>query len=108
MDFSLSLGILAPAYTLSTLICALIWIANDHRRGHRARTVSPLQRRNKLAALATGAALVVSWIAFARGFAEVGVIVGLAATLAGHETMRPVNPSAELHKALVGEGSAPE
>ena len=32
----------------------------------------------------------------------------MAATMAGHEIMRPLNPSAELHKALVGEGSAPE
>lgn len=36
------------------------------------------------------------------------MIAGLAATLASHEIIRPLNPSAELHKALVGEGSALE
>jgi hypothetical protein len=108
VGFRLSLELLAPVYALGTLICALIWITNDSRRGNPARSVSPLQRRNRFALLGCGLGVAVSWFAFARGLNDLGVIAGLAATLAGHETMRPVNPSAELHKALLGEGSAPE
>jgi hypothetical protein len=108
MGFQLSLGVLAPVYTLTTLVCTLVWISQDHRRGNPARSVSPLQRRNRIAAGLGVIALVVAWVAFARGANQLGVIASLAMTLAGHEAMRPVNPSAELHKVLVGEGSAPE
>jgi hypothetical protein len=108
VGFRLSLELLAPVYALATLICTLLWITNDSRRGNPARSVSPLQRRNRLAMVGAVLGVAVSWFAFARGLNDLGVIAGLAATLAGHEAMRPVNPSAELHKALVGEGSAPE
>jgi hypothetical protein len=108
MGFSLSLGILAPAYSMFALIGTLVWIRKDSRRGNPTRSVSPLQRRNKLAAFGAGIGVIVGWIAFSNAFQQIGVIACLAATIACHEAMRPVNPSEELHKALVGEGSAPE
>ena len=108
MGFSLSLGLLAPAYSLIVLTGTLVWIRKDIRSGNPNRRVSPLQWRNKIAAGGAVIGLIVSWMAFTRNLEEIGVIACLAATIACHEAMRPVNPSAELHKALVGEGSAPE
>lgn len=108
IGFSMSLGVLAPALSLAALVCSLVWVARDSRVSAATRSVSPLQRRNKVAMVYAGVLLIVSGVAFALEYGELGVIVCLAATVAVHEAMRPLNPSAELHKALVGEGSALE
>lgn len=108
LGFQISVGLLAPIFSLTALVCALVWITGDSRKSAAARSVSPLQRRNRLAAAVAVLGLLASGLAFAYDFEELGTITCIATTLACHEVMRPVNPSAELHKALVGEGSALE
>lgn len=109
VGFSISLRLLAPLVFLVALGCALVWIATDLRHGASAsRSVSPLRWRNAVAGVVAVVALAASGVAYAFGFDQVGTILGMAAMVACHETIRPVNPSAELHKAFVMEGAAQE
>lgn len=108
VGFSLSLRLLAPAISAFALVCALVWIARDRGSRAGARPVSPLRRRNVIAALLAGIALAVGGLALVLDAEEIGVVACLAAVLAAHEVVRPLNPSAVLHDALVGEGSALE
>ena len=107
VNFSLSVRFLAPALSIATLVCTLLWIRADiSLRGPGERSVSPLQRRNRIAAGCAALSLAAASLAFHMDFDELGVIAGVGAVLACHEAMRPLNPSVELHRALVAEGSA--
>ena len=108
VGFSLSLGFIAPALSATALSCTLVWLWRDRRRRTSGRSVSPLQRRNRVAAVCAAAALAGASLAFHLDLDEIGVVAGLGMILACHEVMRPLNPSAELHRALVAEGSAQE
>ena len=66
----------------------------------------PPQRRHRIAAWLTVAGLALAGLSFACGWDAVAVLLGIAAMVACHEAIRPLNPSAELHKAFVFEGSA--
>lgn len=107
IGFAMSLEILGPIFTTTTLVLALVWLAVDIRRGTKNRSVSPLQKRNKIALGAAFAALSLAGLAFWLDFEQFGTIAGILAMAALHEAVRPVNPSKELHEALVVEGSAP-
>lgn len=107
IGFAMSLEILGPILTATTLVLAIVWLAGDIRRGTRNRTVSPLQKRNKIALFIAVVGLSVAGFAFRLDFEQFATIAGILAMVALHEAVRPVNPSKELHEALVGEGSAP-
>lgn len=107
IGLTLSLELLGPALSAIALVCSLSWIVIDARSGRKERSVSPLQRRNKVAALIAGVLLPAAGVAFALDIEEAGAVVCALALIACHETIRPLNPSEELHKALVVEGSAP-
>lgn len=107
IGFSMSFEVLGPLFALASLIIAVIWVINDLLHGTRDRSVSPLQRRNRFSFCIALICLVLSGFAFSFDYEQFGTIAGLVAVLAMHEAIRPVNPSKELHKALVTEGSAP-
>ena len=108
LGFSISLELLGPVFTIATLILSIIWLIIDIRRGTKNRSVSPFQKRNKIALLCAALGLVISALAFWLDFEQFGTIIGILVTFALQESFRPVNPSKELHKALFAEGSAPQ
>lgn len=107
IDFSLSIELLGPIFTITTLIIAFIWLIKDLKEGTKNRTVSPLQKRNKIALLFGLIGFSISAFSFWLDYEQFGTIIGIIAMIAFHEAIRPLNPSKELLKVFRTEGSAP-
>ena len=108
IDLSISLALLGPVLSVSALVGAGIWIVRDVRHGNLPRFVVPLQPRNWLALAIAGAALAGCAGAFWHDHREIGVVACAVGLIGCHEFVRPVNPSEELRKVLLHEGSAPQ
>ncbi|MEM7202083.1 MAG: hypothetical protein AAF628_17580 [Planctomycetota bacterium] len=107
VGLTVSLRLLGPALCVIALGGTLVWLVLDARRGARVRSVSPLQRRNKIAAGIAVGLLALGAVAFGVDAEEIGVVACALGFVACHEVIRPLNPSEELRKAFLLEGSAP-
>ena len=107
IGFTISYEIIGPVYALATLILAIWWTVGDFRGGTIERSVSPFQKRNRIAFLAGIIGLLVSGLGFFLNFEQSAAILGFLTAFAFREAIRPLNPSKEIQKAFSAEGSLP-
>ncbi|MEM8713772.1 MAG: hypothetical protein AAGG01_22750 [Planctomycetota bacterium] len=106
IGLTVSLSAIAPAYSILTLAGAIAWCWRDDPKAAASRSVSPLQRRNRVAAWIAVAAAAAGALAFALSHDGLGFVLTLAATVSARELVRPLDPSREIYRALSMEGSA--
>ncbi len=107
IGFSISFELIGPVYAISTLSLAIYWTLADLRGGTKGRSVSPIQKRNRIAFIAGIIGFSASAAGYYVNFEQSASIIGIAAAFAFRESIRPLNPSKEIQRAFSAEGSAP-